>query len=203
MKSKTIGIIALIVCVLIIVVGTFMRGPDLKKYDSLLTPRITEIPDTKVVEVAAAGDPNQVGGMAFGLLFKHYYAIKPALRAKFTAPRARWPKSYDTPRKDWIGLFALPLNPAAVPAVITNDGPYSVTITNWKYGTVAEILHRGPYSNETPTVDKLHKFITAQGYVQTGEHEEEYLRGPDIFGKGDPDKYYTIIRCRVQKKGAK
>ncbi len=43
------------------------------------------------------------------------------------------------------------------------------------------------------------KFIKAQGYEVIGVHEEEYLKGPTMFSKGDPKKYVTIIRYRVKK----
>ncbi|MEW6104621.1 MAG: GyrI-like domain-containing protein [bacterium] len=74
-----------------------------------------------------------------------------------------------------------------------------IEIKEWEYGDVAEILHIGPYSEETPTIEKLHNFIKENGYKVIGEHEEEYLKGPGMFGKGNPKKYYTIIRLRVAK----
>ena len=55
-------------------------------------------------------------------------------------------------------------------------------------------------SKETPTIEKLKKFIDNNGYKIIGAHEEEYLRGPGMFFKGNPNKYWTIIRYRVEKK---
>ena len=49
------------------------------------------------------------------------------------------------------------------------------------------------------TILRLHDFIDSQGYRIIGEHEEEYLRGPGMFSRGNPEKYYTIIRYRVAK----
>ncbi len=37
--------------------------------------------------------------------------------------------------------------------------------------------------------------------MTTGEHEEEYLKGPGMFGTGGPEKYLTIIRYRLKKAG--
>jgi len=51
-------------------------------------------------------------------------------------------------------------------------------LETWNYGTVAQILHVGPYSEEEPTVKRLHEFITENGYEIAGIHEEEYLTPP-------------------------
>ena len=51
----------------------------------------------------------------------------------------------------------------------------------------ARVAHFSPYH--------FHRIF--RGMV--GEHEEEYLRGPGMFSKGDPEKYLTIIRYRVKK----
>ena len=74
-----------------------------------------------------------------------------------------------------------------------------MTLTTWEYGDVAEMLHVGPYDREEPTIAKLKQFIKECGYEIVGEHEEEYLKGPGMFSKGNPDKYLTIIRYRVKK----
>lgn len=63
---------------------------------------------------------------------------------------------------------------------------------------MAEILHIGPYSAEVPTTERLQSYIKEKGYRVIGVHEEEYLKGPGMFGKGNPEKYYTIIRYRVE-----
>ncbi|OGV68740.1 MAG: hypothetical protein A2269_04025 [Lentisphaerae bacterium RIFOXYA12_FULL_60_10] len=73
-------------------------------------------------------------------------------------------------------------------------------IATWSYGETAEILHVGGYDAEKPTVQRLHDYITAQGYEIAGLHEEEYLKGPGMFFAGDPAGYYTIIRYPVQKR---
>jgi hypothetical protein len=62
---------------------------------------------------------------------------------------------------------------------------------------VAEILHIGPYDRETPTIDRLKRFIATSGYSIIGEHEEEYLKGPGLLFRGSPKNFHTIIRYRV------
>jgi len=59
---------------------------------------------------------------------------------------------------------------------------------------VAQILHIGPYSEETATVERLHKFIAENGYKIAGIHEEEYLTKPEAKVQR------TIIRYPIKKK---
>jgi hypothetical protein len=86
----------------------------------------------------------------------------------------------------------------SMPETVEKDG-LRVQLDQWQYGEVAEILHVGAYSEEAPTVEKLRQFAFKRGYRMAGPHEEEYLKGPGMFFKGNPGKYMTIIRWRVQK----
>ena len=178
-----------------------MPGPDLSQFEHLKEPQITTKADQKVIVVEATGSPDEIGGKAFGLLLKLYFKTKGAPKGpKQSAPRARWPISPDTPQSEWIGRYAMP-----VPDEVTTLPEYEaeaelkVELTTWEYGEVAEILHIGPYDKEDQTIAKLMTFIEQQGYKIIGEHEEEYLKGPGMFFKGNPEKYYTIIRYRVRK----
>jgi len=58
-------------------------------------------------------------------------------------------------------------------------------------GRSAQILHMGPFSEEGPTVEKIHRFIRENGFTLTGKHHEIYLS--DIR-KSAPEKWKTIIR---------
>jgi hypothetical protein len=193
------GVILVVVIAGFLVFGYYMmKGPDLGKYEALKDPRIAQKADQRMLQVEAVGDPNTVGMKAFGLLFQTFY--KNVKARGMVAPVARWPKPWDTPKNEWVGLYGLPV-PASLDklAETPNMPGYTVTLTTWQYGDVAEILHVGPYSTESTTVEKLKAFIAASGYQIAGPHEEEYLRGPGMFGRGNPDKYYTIIRYQVKK----
>jgi hypothetical protein len=61
-------------------------------------------------------------------------------------------------------------------------------------GRCAQVLHTGPYSRETPTIDRLHAFIRARGCVPSGRHHEIYLSDPS---RTAPEKLKTIIRYPV------
>ena len=61
-------------------------------------------------------------------------------------------------------------------------------------GRCAQILHIGPFSEEGPTIVKVHQFIESRSRL-TGKHHEIYLS--DIR-KADPSKWKTIIRQPMQ-----
>lgn len=194
------GVVVLLMLIGLAAIARFyMRGPDLSKYQHLKDPQISQKADQKMLQVEAIGDPNTIGMKTFAMLFKAYYQN---VKAKgMVAPLARWLKPFDTPVNQWVGQYGLPVPETLVKLENTPQQPgYEVSLTVWQYGEVAEILHIGPYSTEGATIEKLKSFIAASGYQIAGPHEEEYLKGPGMFGKGNPNKYCTLIRYRVVKQ---
>ena len=57
-------------------------------------------------------------------------------------------------------------------------------------GRCAQVLHIGPFSEEGPTIERLHEFIDARS-SPTGKHHEIYLS--DIR-RADPKNWKTILR---------
>ena len=57
-------------------------------------------------------------------------------------------------------------------------------------GQAAQIMHIGPFSEEGPTVERVHVYIDARGQ-RRGKHHEIYLT--DIR-RADPARWKTIIR---------
>lgn len=176
-------------------------GPGPRAIDRLLVPHLCSMPATPVLQVIARGDPNVVGRDAFGLLMRTYFQLRGVPRGgpAMPAPRARWPAIETTPRSHWTGIYAIPV-PESVTELprLAGTAKVHVDLTTWEYGEVAEILHLGPYTEETPAIERLNRFIAASGYERIGEHEEEYLKGPGLLGPGDPRRYLTLIRCRVR-----
>lgn len=58
-------------------------------------------------------------------------------------------------------------------------------------GAAAQILHVGPFSEEGPTIERLHKYIQGNGYARVGKHHEIYLS--DIR-RAAPENWKTVIR---------
>jgi len=58
-------------------------------------------------------------------------------------------------------------------------------------GSSAQVMHIGPFSEEGPTIEKLHQFIEENGFNLSGRHHEIYLSD---FRRAAPEKLKTIIR---------
>ena len=58
----------------------------------------------------------------------------------------------------------------------------------------AQVMHRGAYADEAPTIARLHQFIAEQGYTPAGKHHEIYLSDPT---RTAPEKLRTVIRQPV------
>jgi len=64
-------------------------------------------------------------------------------------------------------------------------------LEKYKEGKTAQIMHVGPYSEEGPTVQKVHDFIQKEGGKFDGFHHEIYLSDPR---KANPATMKTVIR---------
>ena len=201
MKRKLLIIVLAILAVgAALAVYFIRRGPDMSAYERFRQPTLLSMPSQHMLVVEAIGVPDAVSGDAIGQLFKIYFKLDGVPKGPgMPAPRARWPINNDTPREKWLGRFGLPVpdSVTALPKVDLKPG-LTAKIDNWTYGEVAQVLYVGPYSEETETIERLRNFIKDKGYEIAGEHEEEYLVGPTMLGKGNPNKYYTLIRYAVR-----
>ncbi len=165
-------------------------------------PQILEMPSQKMAVVSAKGAPDKVFPELMPALYGSVYTLKFDLKKrglptfKVSGLRARYPNAPLAPKDEWLHIIGLPIpeDTASLPQKVPN---VEVKIETWEYGTVAQILHLGPYDQEQLTVERLHKFIEDSGYEIAGLHEEEYLSRPDA------KVIKTIIRYPIKKKAAK
>jgi len=77
------------------------------------------------------------------------------------------------------------------------DDPVAVRVylDRWTEGPSAQILHVGPYGDETPTLRRLHAAIEAAGLRPRGAHHEIYLNDPNRVGE---DRARTVLRQPVE-----
>lgn len=162
-------------------------------------PVLIEKPSQTMVAVTAKGDPNNVGESAFKALYGAVYGLKFQLKKsgkddfKVTGLRARWPDAHLLPKDQWTAHWALPI-PEGTTELPSKVPEPEVRIEVWEYGTVAEILHLGPYSEEATTIEKLHGFIAESGYEIAGVYEEEYLTRPTA------KVVKTVVRYPVSRR---
>jgi len=84
--------------------------------------------------------------------------------------------------KEAIETVKIKKNPVSLPLV---------RFESFDEGNASQIMHIGPFSEEGPTVEKVHNFIEEQGHKKKSKHHEIYLS--DIR-KAAPEKWKTIIR---------
>jgi hypothetical protein len=161
-------------------------------------PEIVEMPHQMMAVVKGKGAPDEVFPLIMPALYGSVYTLKFNLKKqgketfKVRGLRGRYPDASNTNKNSWTIHVGLPVPedtlklPQKVPSV-------NVELEKWEYGLVGQILHIGTYDKETPTIEKLDKYIKDEGYKICGAHEEEYLTSPDA------KVVKTIIRYRVCK----
>ena len=66
-----------------------------------------------------------------------------------------------------------------------------IRLDGFDEGPAAQILHVGPYSEEGPTIQRIHEHIESHGHQLSGKHHEIYLGDPR---KSAPERLKTILR---------
>mgnify|MGYP000936607512 CR=1 FL=1 len=104
-------------------------------------------------------------------------------------------------RSDWNWTMMI-MQPALVPDELIRSAIAEVKrkkappaidklrLEEFAEGNCAQIMHIGPFSEEGPTIERVHSFINARTGL-TGKHHEIYLS--DIR-RADPAKWKTVIR---------
>jgi len=170
-----------------------------QKSTSMKEPQILKMSRQKMAVVRAKGAPDKIFPEVMPSLYGSVYKLKFDLKKKgmptfkVSGLRARYPDAHLVPKEEWTHIIGLPI-PEDVTSLPQKVPNVAVKIETWEYGTVAQILHLGPYDQEYPTVERLHKFIEENGYQLAGVHEEEYLTSPDAKVQK------TLIRYPIKKK---
>lgn len=178
-----------------------------------------DVPTLDYLMVDGEGDPNtaQAYADAVEVLFAVSYAAKFMIKkgpsaidyavmpleglwwaddmSKFTAKdKSSW---------KWTAMIVQPsfVTPEIIDRAVTDvkkkKNPTAISkirVESFSEGRCAQILHIGPFSEEGPTIEKVHQFIASRG-KRIGKHHEIYLS--DIR-KADPAKWKTIIRQPMQ-----
>ena len=178
-------------------------------------PVVVDVPPRPYLMIDGTGDPNTAPAyrdavetlypLAYGLRA----AIKQATGDAYTVMPLEglwWVPDYEDfsyeDRSDWqwTSMICLPDAVAEVDAdrVIAEVADKKqlpsgdlVRVEQFGDGTAAQVLHVGPYSEEPPTIEALHRSILDSGRALTGKHHEIYLSDAR---KVDPAKLRTIIR---------
>lgn len=178
-----------------------------------------EVPTMNFLMVDGEGDPNtaQAYADAVEVLFMVSYAVKFMVKKSASAIdygvmplEGLWwvddMTKFSTADKSnwrWTAMIMQPpfvtaeMVERAIAEVKKKKNPAAISkvrLVPFTEGRCAQILHIGPFSEEGPTIEKVHHFIDARGR-RSGKHHEIYLS--DIR-KADPAKWKTIVRQPMQ-----
>lgn len=107
---------------------------------------------------------------------------------------------------DWVGQadFAEVLESVVAKTAKKKEAPTdeetlrAVCLERFGEGLAVQVLHVGPYDDEGPVLEEMHKrFIPDNGFVVRGLHHEIYLGDPR---KVAPEKLKTILRQPVTQR---
>ena len=160
-------------------------------------PQIIELPRQRMAVVRTVGDPDRVMHLVVPALYSAVYRLAHDLRTAgrdFTVGHlhVRWPGDHRFPRYTWFGVWglAIPLDTLSLPQKFPH---ISVEIETWEYGTIAELVHKGPAREEDLSVEHLRALISEKGYEIAGPLEEEYSSGPE------PSIEKVIVRYQIRR----
>ncbi len=61
----------------------------------------------------------------------------------------------------------------------------------WEEGRSVQILYVGPYADEMPVIERMHKYAADRGHKLRGKHHEIYMGDPR---RTKPEKLRTVLR---------
>ena len=180
---------------------------------------VVEVPRLNFLMVDGQGDPNTSADYmaAMQWLYGVSYAVKFASKAAgkdygvaplealwwaddmssfVTGDRAQWRWTTMIMQPDWTTAEMLD---AAITKTRAKLGvpPASLRLEPLEEGLSVQIMHIGPYSEEGPTIARLHgEYLPANGFKERGHHHEIYLGDPR---RTAPDKLRTVLRQPVER----
>ena len=109
----------------------------------------------------------------------------------FTAnDKSKWKWTMMIMQPEFVARAAIDAAVAEVKRKKALPAVSKLRLESFTEGACAQILHVGPFSEEGPTIQKVHDFIHSKSRL-AGKHHEIYLS--DIR-RADPAKWKTIIR---------
>jgi len=177
---------------------------------------VVDVPLMNFLMIDGKGNPNtsQSFADAMEVLFSVSYTLKFMVKKGEMAidygvmpAEALWwaddMNAFETENKDewkWTLMIMQPefINPEMVDSakkeVARKKNPAALPLLRFeafKEGKAAQLMHIGPFSEEGPTIEKVHAFIDKSGCQKVGKHHEIYLS--DIR-RAAPENWKTIVR---------
>jgi hypothetical protein len=197
---------------------------DLKKeYSSLYNPsskkvEILEIPELKFIMIDGVGDPNSLAFQnAVQSLYNLSYTTKFSLKFErgldypvMALEGLWWVKEksgefFDLNARDRWNWTLMIMQPPFMTEKILQETVDKLRqkgkqvdkfrLENFREGLSAQIMHVGPYSTESRTIEKIRDFIKENSYGINGKHHEIYMGDPR---RTAPSRLKTILRQPIK-----
>ncbi|ACM20420.1 protein of unknown function, DUF2174 pair-containing [Geotalea daltonii FRC-32] len=177
---------------------------------------IVDVPEMSFLMVDGEGNPNTAKSFsdAVEALFSVAYTLKFMIRNRgggidygVMPLEALWwsddMNAFVTGNKDAWKWTVMIMQPELITAAMVAEAleqvkkkKNPVALPLWRFesfheGRAAQTMHIGPFSEEGPTIEKVHAFIEENGSSRVGKHHEIYLS--DIR-RAAPEKWKTIVR---------
>lgn len=196
-----------------------MSKTDYKKelrhlYHATKEPVVVDVPPMNFLMIDGSGDPNTTPEYqhAVEALFSVSYALKFKMKKTqgvdyvvMPLEGLWWADDLSAFVKDdrahWKWTMMI-MQPDVVPAEMVDEAVAEVRekkqlpaldklrFERFHEGRAAQVMHIGPFSEEGPTIERLHDFIRERGEL-TGKHHEIYLS--DVR-RANPKNWKTILR---------
>lgn len=198
---------------------------ELKQYYSAVSPKeftIVDVPPLNFLMIDGQGYPgtSQEYQDAMQTLYPLSYTLKFKMKKKgkdyvvMPLEGLWWAENMKVftnafmERKDewlWTSMIMQPdfitqeMVDTAIEEVKKKKNPQAISkirFETYVEGLSAQILYFGLYSEEGPTIERLHNFIEEKGYKLKGRHHEIYLSDPR---RTKPEKLKTVIRQPIMQ----
>lgn len=183
-------------------------------YHATKEPVVVDVPPMNFLMIDGSGDPNTTPEYqhAVEALFSVSYAVKFKMKKTqgvdyvvMPLEGLWWADDLSAFVKDdrahWKWTMMI-MQPDVVPAEMVDEAVAEVRekkelpaldklrFERFHEGRAAQVMHIGPFSQEGPTIERLHDFIRERGEL-TGKHHEIYLS--DVR-RANPKNWKTILR---------
>lgn len=197
-------------------------SPD-RLYEAARTPELVRVPELGFLMVDGHGDPNtsteyrEAIETLYTLSYTLRFGLKKALGVVYRVGplEGLWwsddPTDFVRDNKaawNWTAMISQP-------DIVTLErfeeareearrkkrpaGLDRARLVRFDEGLAAQVLYLGPYSDEGPTIERLHAFIHELGHTLAGRHHEIYLGDPR---RSAPERLRTIIRQPIGRSRA-
>ncbi len=177
-----------------------------------------EVPEMRFLRIDGQGDPNTSEAFAEAVeaLYTVSYALKFAVKKEegldygvmpleglwwtekaetdleeIQADRSVWKWTLLIMQPEWVTGERFE---SALASVVRKKGLTALSRIRFEpfhEGRVAQVVHVGPFAEEGPTIERVHRFIQECGGQMRGKHHEIYLND---FRRTAPERLKTVIR---------